>query len=205
MRRRPLAIALAAYGVVGIVLVLVGAFVGIDLAARVERLAVSADAALVAASRTTRSAAEAFTNIDASLDEAEASAASAATLSREASATLDSLASAMELSIFGAQPLLPLAADFAASADQAAELADALDGVGGSLGGTRADVADVGVEMDQLAADLEALSDRDDEGATPPVRLFVGLLLAWLAMPAIGAILASALLWRRPPDAASPG
>jgi hypothetical protein len=199
MRRRPLAVALVVYGVVGIALVVVGAVVGLGLAARVERLAVSADDALLAAARTTRTAAEAFTSVDDSLDEAGASTETAASLAREASATLASLASAMELSIFGAQPLIALADDFTSSSEQADALADALDGVGTSLGDTRTDVAAIGVEMDRLAADLEAVRDTSEAGSAPPVRAFVGLLLAWLLMPAVGSILGGLLLWREPP------
>ena len=46
-RRRPLAAALLVYGAVGIALVIVGVIVGMGLAARIERLAVSADDAAV--------------------------------------------------------------------------------------------------------------------------------------------------------------
>ncbi|MGH2401794.1 MAG: hypothetical protein ACRDE6_03715, partial [Candidatus Limnocylindria bacterium] len=71
MRRRLLAWGLIGYGVVGIVLVLGGAVMGLDLAGRIERLAVSADGTLAAAARSTDTAAQAFTNVDASLAESE--------------------------------------------------------------------------------------------------------------------------------------
>jgi hypothetical protein len=197
-RRRPLALALLLYGAIGIALVIVGVIVGMGLAGRIERLAVSADDALVAAARTTRAAADAFTTVDGSLDEAQASTTSAAGLAREASGTLDSLATAMQISVFGAQPLVALADDFAESSRQADELATALDGVGDSLGETRTDVARIGVEMDQLADDLDAVRDTTEDGGTPPVRLFIGLLLLWLAMPAIGSVLLGLFLWPDP-------
>ena len=128
-RRRTLAAALFVYGAVGVALVVVGIVVGMGLAARIERLAVSADDALAAAARTTRATADAFTSVDDNLDQAGASTRTAAVLAREAAGTLSSLAIAMEISIFGAQPLVGLAADFNDSAEQATELADALDGV----------------------------------------------------------------------------
>ena len=119
--RRTVGRLLVAYGVIGFALVLVGALIGFDLAGRVEGLSGTATATLTAASRATDAAADAFVDVDASLAEARASSESAATLAREASGTLRSLAAAMDLSILGAQPLAPLAGEFEASADQAAD------------------------------------------------------------------------------------
>ena len=117
MRRPLLAWSLILYGILGLGLVLSGAVIGLDVASRIERLATSADGTLAAAVRSTDAAADAFTNVDASLSESEASADAAADLARDASATLASLARAMELSVFGAQPLLPLAGEFDTSAN----------------------------------------------------------------------------------------
>lgn len=64
---------------------------------------------------------------------------------------------AMQLSILGAQPLLPLADEFTASAEQAEQLGGRLDAIGGSLGDTRADVAIIGVELETLSRELESL------------------------------------------------
>lgn len=196
-RRRTLAAALFVYGAVGVALVVVGIVVGMGLAARIERLAVSADDALAAAARTTRATADAFTSVDDNLDQAGASTRTAAALARDAAGTLSSLAIAMEISIFGAQPLVGLAADFNDSAEQATELADALDGVGASLVDTRTDVAVIGVEMERLADDLERVREQGGGDGAPPIRAFIGLLLAWLAMPAIGAVLVGFLIWPR--------
>jgi hypothetical protein len=189
--------ALIVYGVLGLMLVVGGAVVGLDAAGRVERLTVTAGNTLDAAARSTRAAAESFTSIDSSLSEAGASADAAAVLAREAGATLDSLALAMQLSVFGAQPLISLADEFASSADQAVDLADQLDSVGGSLGDTRTDVAVIGVELDTLSRELEALEGSGaGDGGSPPLRLVIGLLLAWLAMPAVGAIVFGLALLR---------
>lgn len=201
MGRRALAWGLILYGLVGLALLLSGAAIGLETASRVERLAADADGTLAAAARATGAAADSFVNVDASLSEAEASATGAAALSRDAGGTLRSLALAMELSLLGAQPLLPLAAEFVTSAEQAEALADTLTSVAGSLGDTRTDVVRVGTELETLGAQLESLrgSSGAADGGPPPLRLFIGLLLAWLAVPAIGSLVAGLAMLRRRP------
>ena len=190
--------ALLAYGIAGVALVVVGAIGGLEMAGRLESLALRADSTLAAAESATRATADSFTGVDQSLEEGEASAAGAAALAREASATLDSLAIAMQLNILGAQPLQPLAADFSASADQAAALGDTLDGVGGSLGDTRADMVRIGVQLDKLAEELGALREASTtDGSAPPIRLFVMMILVWLGLQALGAIVGGLALLRR--------
>jgi len=193
--RRTIGQLLIAYGVVGFALVVVGAFIGLDLAGRVEGLSGTATATLTAAARATDAAADAFVDVDTSLDEARASSDAASVLAREASGTLRALAAAMDLSILGAQPLSPLADDFEASADQAAELADTLDRVGSSLGDTRADVARIGPELTALSGELTTLGDQPAAAsAAAPLRLFVILLLVWLVMQAAGSLFAGLVL-----------
>jgi hypothetical protein len=188
---------LIAYGLLGLLLVIGGAVIGLDVAGRIERLASSADVALSAAARSTRAAADSFASIDGSLSQAQASADGAAILAREAGATLDSLAVGMQLSVLGAQPLLPLADEFSASADQAEQLGGRLDAVGGSLGETRTDVAIIGLELDALSSELDSLRGAGDaSGSSPPLRLFVALLLAWIAIPAVAALLVGLALLR---------
>lgn len=200
MRRRALGWGLIVYGIAGLILIVAGAVAGLDVAARIERLAADADGTLAAAARTTDAAAASFANVDASLSEAQASAVAAAALSRDASGTLRSLALAMELSFFGSQPLLPMSDEFNASADQADALAETLATVGGSLGDTRTDVVRVGTELDLLADQLELLRGSSDggTGAAPPLRPFIGLLLAWLAVPAVGGLIAGLAMLRAP-------
>jgi hypothetical protein len=201
MRRRALAWALVLYGAAGLALAVTGAVVGLDLATRVERLAADADGTLAAAAGATRAAADSFENVDVSLSEAQGSASAASALSRDASGTLRSLALAMELSLLGSQPLLPIADEFATSADQADDLAETLASVGGSLGDTRTDLAVVGTELGALADRLEGLRAADDEDAgPPPLRLFVMLLLLWLVLPAIAALVTGLAMLRQPRD-----
>ena len=193
---------LVMYGLLGFVLVVTGALVGLDAADRFERLATDANAAITSAAAATDAAAESFANVDASLAESRTSADAAAALAREASGTLTALATAMSMSIFGAQPLLPLAAEFTTSAEQAAELAETLDGVGASLGDTRADVARIAPQLERLSDELVGLGGGAERGAgTPPLRIFVVVLLAWLLMQAVGSLLGGLALMRSRPAA----
>jgi hypothetical protein len=197
LRRRLLAWVLIFYGVLGLAVVLGGAAIGLEVTARIERLTTTADGTLEAAARSIDAAADAFTNVDGSLSESQASADSAAELARDASGTLASLARAMGLSIFGAQPLLPLASEFETSAEQAAALAVTLDQVAVSLGNSRTDVSRIGTELAGLGEELGALRGANaSTGPSPPLRIFVLLLLAWLLVPAAGGLLMGLALLR---------
>jgi hypothetical protein len=195
MGRSTLAWGLVAYGLVGLALSIVGFTFGLDAAGQLERLAAASDTTLEAAARSTAAAADSFDSIDASLVSAEGSISQAATLSADAGATLDALSAAMDLSIFGAQPLQPLADEFAAAADQAEALAATLENSSGSVSDVRADADAIGVELQALSDELEAL--RDSVPADPvPIRGLVALLLAYLTLPAIAALVAGALMLR---------
>ncbi len=195
MNSSNLAWGLVAYGVVGLVLSIVGFTFGLDAAGQIERLAAASDATLEAAARSTAAAADSFESIDGSLVNAEDSIAQAAILSADAGATLDALSAAMNLSIFGAQPLQPLADEFADAAEQAEALATTLGTTGGSVSDVQADAAAIGVELGALAAELEAL--RETVPANPiPIRGMVALLLAYLTLPAVAALVAGYLMLR---------
>jgi hypothetical protein len=195
MGRSTLAWGLVAYGVAGLILSIVGVTFGLDAAGQLERLAAATDQTLEAAARSTAAAAASFDSIDDSLVSAEDSVAQAATLAADAGATLDSLSAAMNLSVFGAQPLQPLADEFADAADQAGELATTLATTGGSVSDVQADAAAIGVELEGLADELEAL-----RGSVPPdpvpIRGLVALLIAYLTLPAVAALVAGSLLLR---------
>jgi hypothetical protein len=195
MGRSTLAWGLIAYGVIGLALSIVGFTFGLDAAGQLERLAAATDTTLEAAARSTAAAADSFDSIDASLVNAESSVAQAATLSADAGATLDALSVAMNLSVFGAQPLQPLAGEFAEAADQAEELAATLATTASSVTDVRADSAAIGVELEGLAGELEAL--RGSVPANPiPIRGLVALLIAYLTLPAVAALVAGSLLLR---------
>lgn len=200
MGRRTLGWGLILYGIVGLVLIATGAVLGLQAAGRIERLVQTADGTLAAAARATDAAAESFVSVDGSLAEAQASSEGAAALARNTSATLGSLATAMELSFFGTQPLLPLASEFSTSAEQATQLADTLDTMGGSLGDTRTDAGRIGTELGELSRELRSLQESTStQGDGPPLRLFVTLLLAWLAVPALGGLIGGGAVLRTRP------
>jgi hypothetical protein len=161
-----------------------------DATGRLERFAASADATLAAAGTTVSAAAEALASLDTGLGRAESSSDEAALLARNAAVSLDALASAMQISIFGTQPLVTLSDDFAANADQAAGLADELDEMGDALGSSRSDVGDLAVALDEVEAQIAAL--RGPLGAAAPsgpaANLVLVALVSWLAVLALGAI-----------------
>jgi hypothetical protein len=203
--RSTLAWGLIAYGVAGLLLSIVGVTFGLDAAGRLEQLAAATDQTLEAAARSTAAAAASFDSIDASLVSAEDSVAQAAMLAADAGATLDSLSAAMNLSVFGAQPLRPLADEFADAADQAAALATTLTTTAGSVTDVRTDATAIGTELEGLADELHAL-----RGSVPPdpvpIRGLVALLIAYLTLPAVAALVAGLLTLRaqRAADEAPP-
>ncbi|HEX6138976.1 MAG TPA: hypothetical protein VF013_00760 [Candidatus Limnocylindria bacterium] len=191
---------LLAYAVVGVVFVVVAALVGAPLVGRAERLATSASGTMDAAAAAAATSADAFGGFDASIEQARSSAADAATLTRQTSVTLDGLADAMSLSIFGAQPLLPLAGQFTDSAEQLRQLGDSLEGIGQALDANRSDVAEVGLRMRDLADELAAFQGRvasERESAALPLSwLFYGFL-AWQLLPILAAAVAGRWLLSR--------
>jgi len=195
MSRSTLAWGLVAYGLLGLALSIVGFTYGLDAAGQIERMADATGTTLEAAARSTSAAADSFDSIDGSLVNAGESISQAATLSADAGATLDELSAAMNLSIFGAQPLAPLADEFADAAAQADELASTLTTSASSVSDVRADAAAVGEELGGLATELEALRDSVPDTSVP-VRGLVALLMAYLTLPAVAALVSGLLLLR---------
>ena len=196
---RVLAWLLAAYAALGVVFIAVALLVGGPLVTRLDRVTTSALGTMSAATSAADAAADAFDGFDASINRARQSATDAATLSRETSGTLDGLATAMSLSLFGTQPLLPLADQFQRSAEEMRQLGDNLEGIGQALSGNRDDIARVGVRMRTLADRLEALQERIGAerlaGGLPLSWLFYGFLL-WQLLPIGAAGVGSAWIFR---------
>ena len=190
---------LIVYAAVGLMLLVAALAVGLPMVARVQRISDSASGSIEAAARSAQAASDALAGFDDSLTQAQDGAADAATLSRNAARTLDRLSDAMGISIFGTQPLVGLADDFAASADQLVQLGDSLEQIGGAMGTSQGDV-------DQVANELQGLTDQLTElagatqaelaGADPPLSLlFVGFLL-WQGVQVVAAGLAGLLILR---------
>lgn len=208
-RRRHLGLGLLAYGLAGLLLLAVaGAVIG----GTVHQLNVAGKtvgeqrdallATLRATSLTMRNASAGVGNVGHSLTAAHASADHAAGLARSMGNTLRGLSSAMNVQIFGTQPLAGLASGFDNAGGQSDELAGDLDALGTALAQNTTD-------LEMSRQDLAALSERVDllvaavettpfgVGQEPFIveLVFVGLLV-WLAVPAAGSIAVGAALLR---------
>lgn len=197
---RRLSSALIAYGAVGLLLALVLAAAAWSPAERAETIAGQADASLQAAADAARAAADGFGNFDATLEQSSSSAGSAAALARETAGTMSELAGAMAISVFGAQPLLPLADDFQTSSEQLVLLAGDIDEIGASLDASRGDASRLHERLDRLADELAALQG-EAPNRTPPLRALLVVALAWGTLPALAALAAGIALRRRSTNA----
>lgn len=197
---RPLGLALAAWGLLGLVLI------GL-VALTVEPALDTADALGQRETVTDVQAALDTTvaslgGVGASVVEGRRAAEDAGIAVREIAATTEQLAQGMSLSIFGAQPFLPIAEGFRRQTHSLEQLATDLDALTTSLRRNESDVA-------ALRASAVVLRDRVDSvvpaSAVPAssLRPLIYALLAWLALPAIGAIGAGVWLIRSAPAVGS--
>jgi hypothetical protein len=190
---------LIVYAAVGLMLLIAALAVGLPMVARVQRLSDSASGSILAAARSAQAASEAMAGFDDSLAQAQKGASDAATLSRDAARTLDGLSQAMGVSILGTQPLVDLADDFAASADQLAQLGGSLEQIGDAMDTSQGDVDQVAQELQGLTEQLTELAGATDAelaGADPPLSwLFLGFLL-WQGVQVVAAGLAGLLILR---------
>jgi len=181
---------LCAYGALG-VMVLAGLAVAIVPMTHTIDTVSRSSADVSAALASTR---DAFDGFGASLTEAQASAERAAIAARSSSRAATELANGMSISIFGAQPLLSLAAGFRQQGTDLAALADQLDALGASLAKNGEDVHELREEVAALHTRATAL------GTTPagPSWLVPALLLliAWMALPSVAALLGGLVLLR---------
>jgi hypothetical protein len=190
--------ALIAYGLAGTLLLLIAFAVASGPLGTAQRLLVSLDGTLHAAADTARSTSTALDSVDSGLGEAQRGTADASTLVADAAATSGRLASAMGLTIFGAQPLIGLSDDFEAIQTQLTGLSANLDRVSGAMATSADDLDDVRIDVARLATEIERVRDTTgtDTGGTGSIGLAVGVLLAWLALPAIAALIGGAALLR---------
>lgn len=190
---------LVVYAAIGLLLIVAAVAMGLPMVGRVQRIADSANGSIQAAAGSARAASEALAGFDDSLTQAEESASDAAALSRDAAGTLDGLAAAMNVSILGTQPLVGLADDFAASADQLVQLGDSLEQIGQALATSQGDVDQVTLELQGLSDQLTELAGATEAelaGADPPLSwLFAGFLV-WQSVQVVAAGLAGLLILR---------
>lgn len=189
---RAAGIGLTAYGLVGILLIVVTLLVGGSALARVERLSGSLDSTLAAAASTARSSAATLDNLRDGVGRSSTATADAGHLADQASLTSSQLATAMNVRILGSQPLAGMAGSFSDLSTQLDSLSGDLRAIGTALDTSTADLDRLRADVGALASRLEGLAGPSGAAATisgGALRLAFVALLIWLAIPALGALL----------------
>jgi hypothetical protein len=198
---RLLGLALVLNGLLGIALV--GVALG-ALGPLVTRASVAADSAgdsLAAAARALDQLSTSFDGFGKSLDEARTSSAHASQLLNDASATTTQLAEAMSLSVFGAQPLLPISQSFRRNTDELRGVSADLSTLSEAIGHNARDIVAVRDSVRVLRDRVQRLAT--DAAASPDGRrigpelsvLAYGLTL-WLGVLAVLSLAGGLLLLR---------
>ncbi|HET8569145.1 MAG TPA: hypothetical protein VFM93_09185 [Candidatus Limnocylindria bacterium] len=190
-RARTIAAVLIAYGATGALLL---AVVGLTIAPAIAGMETLAGSArdVRSALATTR---DAFDGFRVSVVEGRRSAERAAVTARSTAGTARQLSDSMSVSIFGAQPLLPIASGFVRQSQDLDALAAELDLLATSLGRNEGDVRALREEVAALHARAASLA------AVPlgsgPIAPVAYALIAWLAVQAVAAVAAGLAIWRR--------
>lgn len=193
---------LVGYGAAGLLLVAATLLAIGPLVARASLAADSAGGTVAQAAVALDHSAAAFDGFGHSLDDAKVSSAHAAQLLNDAATTSGQLADAMAVSIFGAQPLLPLAQSFRRNSDELRGVSEDLRTLSGAIGRNAGDVArirdDLRALRDQvarIAAESAAAPNAPTVG--PALRILLGGLALWLGLLAAAALGGGILLLRR--------
>jgi hypothetical protein len=190
-RARVTAMALVAYGAIGLLLAVALAAAIAPALAGIDALARSS----VDARRALASTTEAFDGFAVSLVDARLAAERAAASARSSAATARRLGDAMSLSVFGAQPLLPIANDFRRQSEDLESLATGVDQLAAALAANELDVRvlrdDVSVLRDRVAG-LDSASALQ----AAPVGVVLLFVVAWFAAMALAVLVAGVVLWR---------
>lgn len=204
-RHAMLGVGLMAYGLAGLLILVVVAAGVLRALDRVEALSIAFEAqrrslttALETASSTIRSTAVTVSGIDSSLAQAQTSVSNAGRLATDVSLTMANLAGALNVTILGTQPFASASAGFTQAASELQSLATELMKTSTALGANSADTRAVGLQLVNLQTAVEAV--RDGLRAAPDtrvsgtdvgsLRLVLGSLLAWLAVQALVAVFA---------------
>ncbi len=217
-RIRILGVALALYGVVGVV-IFVGVAVGVarpldraqNVSESVEAQRTALADSLTQAEATIRGMSTSVNNMDTSLSDAKTAVDRAATISHGLATSMFGLRDAMSLSIFGTQPLIGLAGNFDTSGQNLDQLGTDVAAIGTALDANRTDVTTTAQNMTDLAESVHALtvSVRDGPGlgissrTLGTVRLAVYVITGWLALFALGCLVVGIYLIigsRKPPE-----
>ncbi len=192
-RRRAIAAALIAYGLIGLIVV---ALLAIALAPAMGAFdALDRSSADVRETLTTTR--DAFDGFGASLADARRSAERAAVTARSSASTARQLANGMSVTIFGLQPLATLATSFVQEGKDLDALAVELDGLAASLARDETNVGALRAQVAILATRASLLGPTDVTSRIPFAPVFYALL-AWLGAQAVAATVLGAALWRAP-------
>lgn len=150
-----------------------------------------------------RSSAAAARNAGSSLGASVSAARDAASLTTDLADSLDRLAALSSISFLGTQPFAQSGASFAATAGRARTLSASLGSTADSLTTNATDALTVATSLDELAGQLGDLEAELRSAPPPPSTAALValdgialLLLAWLAVPAVAAIVIG-LGWAR--------
>ena len=208
--RRRLGVVLTAYGMAGVLVVLLGGGVVLGSLAGVNGLTDTLEterssiiATMNAATDTLDGAATSTRGFATSLEGTRRTAADGAGLTRDFATTLDQASATMDVSILGSQPFASVAAGFRRTADQSRALADELDAAAVTLDRNVEDVSVLSDRVSTLRASMADLRDslraagpfENPLGPSPVVLL---ALLGWLLLPAVASLVIGLRLLRPP-------
>jgi uncharacterized phage infection (PIP) family protein YhgE len=209
---RSAAIALGAYGVLGLIIAAAMLVVGLSTftqVASLQRTLESERSALVQSLRTVsgtlHDTAGATTGFQQSIDQARAAADQASTLANSSAGTFRQLAATTgAISVLGVQPLAGIAPQFNTSADQLQQLAISLGSARDALAQNGNDVGRVGGDLNQLQGQLDAVATSlsqpgvlglDTQSLLPFQVAFYGMCLLVILQSAFS-IVAGVVLYR---------
>jgi hypothetical protein len=200
-RFRLIGLALLGNGLLGIVLVGVALTALGPLLIRASAAVDSAGDSLAAAAQSLDQTATAFDGFSKSLDEARISSAHASQLLNDASTTSGQLADAMSISVFGAQPFLPLAQSFRRNTDELRGVSADLSTMSEAIGHNRNDIVTVRDSIAVLRDRVQRLAN--DAAANPngpqlgpEMSVLAYGLTLWLGVLALISLGAGLLLLR---------
>jgi hypothetical protein len=216
-RRRQVGLGLIAFGLAGILLIVLAAALVIGSLGAAAGLASSLEqqrsdlvdllepaAAALGQSATTAG------NASASLTATAAAAGDAADLTEQLATSMDALSQAASVQVFGTRPFGAAASSLGDVAARSRQLSVDLRTTQTSISGNVTDSAAVAAELRTLASQLEELRKRATEtegsafvgqGMLDLTRVILLGLLAWLAVPAVAALWLGSRLRRPLPEA----
>jgi hypothetical protein len=139
-----------------------------------------------------------------SLDDAKSAIDRASTISHGVATSMYGLRDAMNVSIFGAQPLSGLSGSFDTSGQNLDALGDDISSIGVALDANRADSATTSANLSALADSVHTLTGTVAAGPSvaiststlDEIKLAIYLVAAWLVLLALGCLAAGLYLVR---------